>query len=327
MQMGQTKVPYKVGIQATIIRATDTDSYLQNQHFKNKEVGLKTRKMMKSRLIKLSKLETSLKSSPERHGQPAWQPSFRKASPSESPCWPCTSPNYMKSTRSSEAKKEQTKVSISGLMKLRTVAKTLSRISSLKRVRTVTRRNKYVRSPTCSSIQKELRFPTELRLDPGATEADGGSVVKVCSYNHCSLNRHDYTPLRCFFASKRKLLKTQKVMPFTPVQDQVAFKRSCKESDYLEEGNSVTVAVDESFDETLNMESKDGKISAPWPDNKRKVLAQSENGDGYLKVFLGDKLRPYHHQEIIEWQHFGDVDSVSDCESMMPGNCRPQLFV
>ncbi|KAJ8445860.1 hypothetical protein Cgig2_000172 [Carnegiea gigantea] len=173
----------------------------------------------------------------------------------------------MRSTRSSKAKKEQMKVGNSGLSKHQRVSKSLSRISSLKRVRTLKRRNKYVQSPTCSSTLKEMKFPTKLILDPGATEA--------------------------------KLLKTQKVRPFTPVQDQAAFKWSYKGSDYLEECNSVTVEVDESFGESLDMELKERKTSGTWPDNKAKVLGQSENGDDYLKVVLGDKLGEQRFEEPI----------------------------
>jgi len=279
---------------------------------------------MKSRSVELPTLQTSLKSSSKRHGQPAWQPSPRKASPSE-PLW--TSPSYMRSTRSSKAKKEEMKGGNSGLWKYQRASKSLSRRSSLERVRTLKRKNKYVQSPTCSSTLKEMKFPTKLILDPGATEVEGGSVVKVCSYSRCSLNRHDHTPLRCFLTSKRKLLTAQKVRPFTPVQDQAAFKLSYKGSDYLEGCNSVTVEVDESFGKSLDMELKERKTSGTWPDNKGKVLAQSENGDDYLKVVFGDKVGLDHHQEITGWQYFRDVDSVSNCDSTMPGMSSARLFI
>jgi len=140
----------------------------------------------------------------------------------------------MKSTSSSEARKEQTKVSVPSSLKLHRVVKTLSKTSSLKKVRTLTKAPSFkhtrtgvnkcskvilcdnldVQRNTCSSTLKDSKFPPYLELSPGATEAEGTSAMKVCPYHYCSLNGHHHkpaTPLRCFLSSRRKMLKTQKV--------------------------------------------------------------------------------------------------------------------
>ncbi|KAI3682993.1 hypothetical protein L1987_83431 [Smallanthus sonchifolius] len=66
---------------------------------------------------------------------------------------------------------------------------------------------------TCSSTLKESKFPDYLQLDPGGTELDGTSTIKVCPYTYCSLNGHHHNPvppLKCFLSSKRRAMKTQK---------------------------------------------------------------------------------------------------------------------
>ncbi|KAJ0978864.1 hypothetical protein J5N97_014338 [Dioscorea zingiberensis] len=67
---------------------------------------------------------------------------------------------------------------------------------------------------TCSSTQKETRFPKTLELDPGGTDAEGISVMNVCSYRYCSLNghRHEALPSRKSFSTRRRSLKTEKKM-------------------------------------------------------------------------------------------------------------------
>ncbi|KNA17917.1 hypothetical protein SOVF_075530 [Spinacia oleracea] len=126
---------------------------------------------------------------------------------------PCTRPNYMKSTSSFEARKEEaTQVSCS---KQHKVAKT----SSFKVVRTLSKAPSFKHcartiTTTCSSTLKDAKFPPYLKLKPGATESEGRSVKRVCSYNHCSLNGDHHNrapPLKRFMSSKRRLLKTLKV--------------------------------------------------------------------------------------------------------------------
>lgn len=329
--MVQRKVSNKLGIQAnknllkTDNRQANIKPSLQTHDGRSKTPDLKTKKMKKSRSIKRADLEISLRSSarqPEKPpplGSPANTPSpKKKASPSS-----YGSPNYMKSTISSEARKEpKTKASSSSPSKLHhKVAKTLlSRVSSLKKVRTLTKapsfkhtrtgvnkcskvvlcENLEVQRNTCSSTLKDSKFPPYLKLNPGATEAQGTSVMKVCSYNYCSLNGHHHKPappLRCFLASRRKLLKTQKLakpeilsprkakipipqgdhnedffieirvpsedteeVPLTPEKDQISYEFSCNGED--EEGDkSGSVSLDEFFGETSDMEWEEGQTN------------------------------------------------------------------
>ncbi|XP_071933711.1 uncharacterized protein [Coffea arabica] len=86
-------------------------------------------------------------------------------------------PNYMKATTSSDARKERSQ------------------------------------RATCSSTLKDSKFPAYLALSSGATEAEGTSVMKVCPYTYCSLNGHHHPPLpplKSFLSARRRLLKTQR---------------------------------------------------------------------------------------------------------------------
>lgn len=51
-----------------------------------------------------------------------------------------------------------------------------------------------VERATCSSTIKDSRFPQHVELEPGKTESERISFVKVCSYHHCSLNGHCHEP-------------------------------------------------------------------------------------------------------------------------------------
>ncbi|XP_020087260.1 uncharacterized protein LOC109709429 [Ananas comosus] len=125
-------------------------------------------------------------------------------------------PNYMKPTTSSDARKELPKVST------HQSPKSLKKKPSLRKpIRPALKRNigilvcssMHVNRATCSSTLKDSKFPKALELSPGATEAQGTSAIKVCPYTYCSLNGHrneGLPPLKCFLASRRKLMRTQK---------------------------------------------------------------------------------------------------------------------
>ncbi|KAL3533653.1 hypothetical protein ACH5RR_007174 [Cinchona calisaya] len=51
-----------------------------------------------------------------------------------------------------------------------------------------------VERATCSSTIKDSRFPERVELEPGQTESERISFVKVCRYHHCSLNGHCHDP-------------------------------------------------------------------------------------------------------------------------------------
>lgn len=101
---------------------------------------------------------------------------------------------------------------------VRTLTKTPSfkpaRSSSAKRSsKVVLCRDMTAQGVTCSSTQKDTKFPKYLTLSPGATEAEGTSAMRICPYTYCSLNGHHHTPLpplNCFVSSRRRAMKAQR---------------------------------------------------------------------------------------------------------------------
>ncbi|KAH0981770.1 hypothetical protein GBA52_008947 [Prunus armeniaca] len=266
--MVQRKVPSKLGIQADHVkfekRLANLKTSSQFQDGKHRGADLK-KKMKKSRSIKLSDNE-SLRSSPLRKNisQPGKLPPpslnvpNTAAFPQKQPMNKTTyvSPNYMKPTSCSDARKEQSQVSVlnsptiyldsknehrrnSSSSKLSSASnhkpeRTSTRTSSLKLVRTLIKSPSFkpargsakkssrvalcadmnVQRATCSSTLKDTKFPDYLVINPGGTEAEGTSVMKVCPYTYCSLNGHHHSPvppLKCFLSAKRRSLKTQKM--------------------------------------------------------------------------------------------------------------------
>ncbi|XP_010525351.1 PREDICTED: uncharacterized protein LOC104803167 [Tarenaya hassleriana] len=137
------------------------------------------------------------------------------------------SPNYMKGTSSSEARRESVPRNVLGKKKLsgsgtEKQSKGLRRESSLKMTKTPSFKrcsrigrcsDVNMQRATCSSTLKDSKFPEYLMLSPGATESEGTSAFKVCPYTYCSLNGHlhvQYPPLKSFISSRRRALKSQK---------------------------------------------------------------------------------------------------------------------
>nr|XP_034921655.1 uncharacterized protein LOC118054260 isoform X2 [Populus alba] len=262
--MVQRKVPKKLGIQADHVKSEKRlgnlkPSSCQHQDGKNRGPDMK-KKMKRSRSIKISDIESLKSSSPLRKAisQPGKLPPLNgtttAAAPQKQFMIKITdgSPNYMKSTSSSEARKERSQVSPlntqtgsngkslhyrnSGNSRFSPAsgskpARTLSKTSSLKLVRTPSFKptrgtakkcsrvalcaDVSTQKATCSSTLKDSKFPAYLMLNPGGTEAEGTSVMKVCPYTHCSLNGHHHkpvTPLRCFLKARRRSLKVQNSM-------------------------------------------------------------------------------------------------------------------
>ncbi|CAN6824331.1 unnamed protein product [Brassica oleracea] len=133
------------------------------------------------------------------------------------------SPNYMKGTSSSEARKENKSRlnqknqttglkhdSRHGVIKEKSIKKPSSRM-----VRGLTKAPSFKRCSqraTCSSTLKDSKFPDYLMLHDDEA-VSGTSVLKVCPYTYCSLNGHlhkQYPPLKSFISSRRRSLKSQK---------------------------------------------------------------------------------------------------------------------
>ncbi|CAK9150329.1 unnamed protein product [Ilex paraguariensis] len=68
---------------------------------------------------------------------------------------------------------------------------------------------------TCSSTLKVLKIPEPVDLFPGESDSERISVMKICSYHHCSLHGHchSFEPLpKACVSERRSSLKTPKIM-------------------------------------------------------------------------------------------------------------------
>lgn len=266
--MVQRKVQKKLGIQADpnvifekrLVNLKPSSQFLDG---KNRGGADLKKKMKKSRSTKLSDIESLRSSSsslPLRKSisQPGKPPTLKVENIAAAAAVPqkqaltkttdVSAPNYMKSTSCSDARKEQSQVSVrnspdsknqnrrnSSNSKLSSGSNNKpARTSSLKLGRTLVKSPSFkparaakktsrvaicedvnVQKATCSSTLKDSKFPNYLMISPGGTEAEGTSVMKVCPYTYCSLNGHHHspvTPLKSFLYTRRRSLKTQKTV-------------------------------------------------------------------------------------------------------------------
>ncbi|GAA0155804.1 hypothetical protein LIER_13447 [Lithospermum erythrorhizon] len=257
--MVQRMVPNKLGIQADYVKPEKALSgnlkppSFQHQDIKKRGADLK-KTMKKSGSFKRQETERLHSSSMKRQikqSQPGKPPpednpgTPRKPSPIKGVM--DTTPNYMKSTTSSDARKERgvqvssrspktssdckisvRRNSLSSNRKPSTnsankpVVRNLTKVPSFKPIRTSAKKcsqmilceNLKVQRATCSSTIKDHKFPAYLTLSPGANEATGTSNIKVCPYTYCSLNGHHHhhalPPLKSFMLAKRRILKAQR---------------------------------------------------------------------------------------------------------------------
>ncbi|XXG41375.1 hypothetical protein AAC387_Pa01g1848 [Persea americana] len=249
--MVQRKAVNKLGIRAESLNSHATSEKRssalkpchQHPDSRNKGGGEIKKKMKKSRSFKSSDFE-SLRS-PMRRDQSQLKKlsvdvSYTAAQQKKTPY---RSPNYMKPTSSSDARRESFQLQVSpptiipdksknsrnsnrlkpSLASSLKPMKVLMRKSSLRLVRSSMKKscgvalypNLDVSRSTCSSTLKDSKFPMYVDLHPGGTESEGTSVMKVCPYTYCSLNGHHHVPsppLKHFLSARRRLLKTQKSM-------------------------------------------------------------------------------------------------------------------
>ncbi|KAL3651869.1 hypothetical protein CASFOL_004871 [Castilleja foliolosa] len=143
----------------------------------------------------------------------------RKPKPPPPAAAAAATPNYMKSTTSSDARKEvspkkspnNSKFTLPSATKTKQSRASFSAIK--KETQFVFREILDSQRSTCSSTLKDSNFPAYLSLSPGATESNGTSIVKVCTYTYCSLNGHFHAPLpplKCFLAARRRAIKSQR---------------------------------------------------------------------------------------------------------------------
>ncbi|KAJ6713293.1 CALMODULIN-BINDING PROTEIN-RELATED [Salix purpurea] len=195
--MVQRKAPSKLGVQADHVKPEKRSGNLkpnscQHQEGKNRGPDMK-KKMKRSRSIKLSDIE-SLKSSPPPLRKSMPQPGKPPPPPLNAPATEATpqkqliikttdgSPNYMKSTSSSEARKERSLVSPLNTQ-TGSDGKNLHRRNSgssrFSPASVALCADVSAQTSTCSSTLKDSKFPPYLMLNPGGTESEGTSVVKA----------------------------------------------------------------------------------------------------------------------------------------------------
>jgi hypothetical protein len=217
-------------------------------HQEIKSPGLK-KKMRKSRSFKVSDAENKKLSSVKKNISLPGKPPPEKSK---------SSPNYMKSTSSSEHKQLsnspniRNSKSLFGNSSLKKLSKNLTKSPSFKkssRLGIYGGSDTKSEKPTCSWTLKSVKFPNLLELSPGGTEAEGTSAIKVCPYTYCSLNGHHHPPLpplKSFVAGKRRALKVQKSFKLgalSPRKAKVSGKQGSKEIDSNEFGKDFFVEI------------------------------------------------------------------------------------
>lgn len=264
------------------------------------------------------------------------------------------SPNYMKSTTSFEARKEPSPKSPISTQTSTPASKGLkpngSRASSLKKVRTLTKTPSFkpfrcskkvimceedvdAHKATCSSTLKDSKFPNYLQLNPGGTELDGTSSMKVCPYSYCSLNGHHHTPvppLKSFVSARRRSLKAQK-----------GFKLTCLSPREVKPGVEKTEVIEpvvENKDLFIDIYSKERGdddddlecFDVEWEEGYclDSGLKLQEIDDRVVEDQIGMKktsVETLYDEESVssgawfEEEDGGDSDSASDglCDQMM----------
>lgn len=209
------------------------------------------------------------------------------------------SPNYMKGTTSSEARKEKKeRFNLSRNKKNQTGSKHDSRYGVNKErsnnnkriVRGLTKAPSFKRCSqraTCSSTLKDSKFPEYLMLNHGETydEVNGTSVLKVCPYKYCSLNGHlhsvQYPPLKSFISSRRQSLKTQKSVKMEASKEEFVVMELVEKKEY-EHGNGETCEVDieTQISETLSEGAPRSEIDSDDYSDSAEMVRFSEGDHG-----------------------------------------------
>ncbi|KAG5242589.1 calmodulin binding protein [Salix suchowensis] len=130
-----------------------------------------------------------------------------------------------------------------------------------------------IQKNTCSSAIKDSKFPNHLELQPGGSESEGNSIVKVCPYSYCSLHGHhhsDVHQLKRFVSMRRRLLKTQRSM-----KSESRSSRRAKHSGISKKGTQTSqsaycgdLAVLETAHDKMAVSSSFGRKAGPRAESK-----------------------------------------------------------
>lgn len=305
--MVQRKVPNKLGIQADHVKSEKgLLATLKTPSFQHQDIKKKMKKSGSFKRPETERLHSSnMKRQMKQPGKPppeSHSVTPRKLSPIKAVM--ATTPNYMKSTSSSDARKERglqassrsPQTSSDSKSSLRrnslnsnrkpslnssnkAVVRNLTKAPSFKPIRSSAKKcsqmilceNIKAQRGTCSSIIKDHKFPAYVTLSPGATEAEGTSKMKVCPYTYCSLNGHHHhdalPPLKSFMMVKRRILKAQRSVKLECLSP----RRKKPIQDIMEEA------------EVQQFDSKE------HPPSGNSSLCQEEHGEYFIEIYSKEK--------------------------------------
>ncbi|KAL8204318.1 hypothetical protein R6Q57_009941 [Mikania cordata] len=309
-----------------------SDTNLGNLRPSSSSSSLQTHEKMK----KIMKKSRSIKGSDESPFKNKKPQQLHTNEPGSAPGTPQKqSPNYMKSTSSFEARKEQSPKtpspsrnstkndqSASGVKgSRRSSLKMMTKTPSFKPLRpskkVILCEDMEAQRATCSSTLKESKFPNYLQLDPG----DGTSAMKVCPYSYCSLNGHHHAPvppLKCFLSARRRAQKGFKL-------GCLSTKPNAKKFDIAEMVISAPEEENRDHDlECSDMEWEEGYCSES--DLKLQEIDEDEIGKKSVESLYDEDEtgktsveRLYDEESVSSgaWsEEDGDSESESWCEQM-----------
>lgn len=273
---------------------------------------MKAKKMKKSGSIKR----------PKHPGKPPPQPT---ATP------PPSLPNYMKSTTSSDARKEsKPKLGSSSSKKAaKAVARTLTKNPSFKPARAAAVRkcgpvviceNLDAQRATCSSTLKDCKLPAYLSLSPGGTESVGTSVIKVCPYTYCSLNGHHHAPLpplKCFLSARRRAVKAQRIVKLGCSSPRRV--RAAGDDDDLSSSSVSPVTKEQSKDFFVEIHAADGA-------GVDETVCDDFDGENLEASFEEERDEEFLSETPVESTpngHFYEQDSDGSDMERETGYCSP----
>ncbi|PON90395.1 Calmodulin-binding domain [Trema orientale] len=171
-----------------------------------------------------------------------------------------------------------------------------------------------VQRATCSSTLKDSKFPSYLTLNPGGTESEGTSIMKVCPYTYCSLNGHLHAPvppLKCFLSARRRSLKTQKNIK---IQDLSPRKmKTVPSEEEMKGGDSLQVKFDnEEAAENVGMDFFIEIYSKTKESDEKKTDFVSSKGDDEVKG-----VEVYSEEQVVDSLSNSSPQSEIDTEESL----------
>lgn len=131
------------------------------------------------------------------------------------------------------------------------------------------------RRATCSSTLKDRKFPAYLELNHGGNESEGTSAIRVCPYTYCSLNGLHHAPippLKCFLSAKRANMRINLGCGLKTAGDGLNFDRKVGVEDDL---GSLRNGVNEKEDRDWFVEIlSDERDEMAKPEDRRERIQE-----------------------------------------------------